>query len=766
MEGLLNSFAYRTSSSLGGSSVESLTSISGCICIHKGSDPLFLIAVPSQYTSRSVWWTNHPKGSSGNFSKYVHGFPNGAKAVKASPETTILGDVSASYASFIMAEHLRLHHTFLSESATCRDQCRAGKAPAESSDKCPPKTTGPKYKFDHCFPEGQAAMAPIDFNVPALISTVYQPAKPPFVVMLLRNPTERLWAAFWTYGQFPGQYGKSNAGFLAYFEEQSAAWDKCVALHDVHTCGLRFETLAPEFEDVFYHGDQLLKGMYSIFVEDWVKWIGRDRVLVMRSEDYYEELGSGSGRPSALIKNEHAKVLEEHGEMPAEIRARVDAFYQPFKDGDPSHLYVVDANDLDVLGWETPFIDEDNICNVEAENDVDTITDSAMQKGDNSSVIMTPEWYYGADDNPLAITISKPPVPAIIPAEANNNLSGIVSHANTASYDNNNDAEHLQERHGAVGHSSLPDPSGITTSLNSNGAGISPISAEKLHLIHEAFLDLAGSFPSQDLLTFLEAGTGIDRLQITRIFLKSYASSEAAPSGRNSPHMTALQVIAITISVKCTRTMLVMAAMIARKSKTTGMPQDIEQQSAAPGRAPLGTPPAEDAHGAAGSSYTIGKYVACVLLEEYSLSTADGVDRLARGVRVGRVVQHIGASHHIDMCEDGCEDMHDFYYVRFPSSFSDRQVLRPCVDLKLDLCEEHRLACWDSLREVAANGEPRAMEALENDGKGPMEAETPLDDTALQVSHVPDYSRAIPLPATVDSLGNTSTGWRIKRKRA
>ncbi|KAK3241374.1 hypothetical protein CYMTET_48852 [Cymbomonas tetramitiformis] len=327
--------------------------------------------VPSQYTSRSVWWTNHPKGSSGNFSKYVHGFPNGAKAVKASPETTILGDVSASYASFIMAEHLRLHHTFLSESATCRDQCRAGKAPAESSDKCPPKTTGPKYKFDHCFPEGQAAMAPIDFNVPALISTVYQPAKPPFVVMLLRNPTERLWAAFWTYGQFPGQYGKSNAGFLAYFEEQSAAWDKCVALHDVHTCGLRFETLAPEFEDVFYHGDQLLKGMYSIFVEDWVKWIGRDRVLVMRSEDYYEELGSGSGRPSALIKtwellsvppaseelwtgsegspvqNEHAKVLEEHGEMPAEIRARVDAFYQPFKADLASIL-----NDSRFL-WET-----------------------------------------------------------------------------------------------------------------------------------------------------------------------------------------------------------------------------------------------------------------------------------------------------------------------------------------------------------------------------------------------------------------------------
>ncbi|KAK3241375.1 hypothetical protein CYMTET_48853 [Cymbomonas tetramitiformis] len=610
------------------------------------------------------------------------------------------------------------------------------------------------------------------------------------------------------------------------------------------------------------------------------------------------------------------------------------------QDGDPSHLYVVDANDLDVLGWETPFIDEDNICNVEAENDVDTITDSAMQKGDNSSVIMTPEWYYGADDNPLAITISKPPVPAIIPAEANNNLSGIVSHANTASYDNNNDAEHLQERHGAVGHSSLPDPSGITTSLNSNGAGISPISAEKLHLIHEAFLDLAGSFPSQDLLTFLEAGTGIDRLQITRIFLKSYASSEAAPSGRNNTTAGADQIMA---NLGCARSAaegvrinVPPCVEVAAHDRTSSdrhhdlgqvhtyhardgsddrtqeqddwdatdafrptdlisdeeapaiyspefpsspersamdlgwLLQDIEQQSAAPGRAPLGTPPAEDAHGAAGSSYTIGKYVACVLLEEYSLSTADGVDRLARGVRVGRVVQHIGASHHIDMCEDGCEDMHDFYYVRFPSSFSDRQVLRPCVDLKLDLCEEHRLACWDSLREVAANGEvgrledayillqgrsglpptksvppaacdppascdsaaardaagsgpqskrhapaggshtlavtstpgpgpsrnsemtflplvdqppppgrcpnsievnggiqqPRAMEALENDGKGPMEAETPLDDTALQVSHVPDYSRAIPLPATVDSLGNTSTGWRIKRKRA
>jgi hypothetical protein len=98
------------------------------------------------------------------------------------------------------------------------------------------------------------------FNLPSLIATVYGRA-PPAVVALLREPTLRLWIAFWTYGQYPAKYGATPAGFGHYFGNQSSAFERCVASRGRRRCALRFEGDSAAEAAVYYHADQLIKGM-------------------------------------------------------------------------------------------------------------------------------------------------------------------------------------------------------------------------------------------------------------------------------------------------------------------------------------------------------------------------------------------------------------------------------------------------------------------------------------------------------------------------
>jgi hypothetical protein len=108
-----------------------------------------------------------------------------------------------------------------------------------------------------------AGPAGVELTLPALVATVYAPSPPPFTVLLLRNPTDRLWTSFWAYGQYADHYGATLEGFQAYFAEQSAMWRRCVTQHDVRLCALRFETLGAEFNALFYHADQLIKGTHD-----------------------------------------------------------------------------------------------------------------------------------------------------------------------------------------------------------------------------------------------------------------------------------------------------------------------------------------------------------------------------------------------------------------------------------------------------------------------------------------------------------------------
>ena len=55
------------------------------------------------------------------------------------------------------------------------------------------------------------------------------------------------------------------------------------------------EQLGPQPNDVFFHCDQLIRGMYSPFVAEWLKAMP-GQLLVLRAEDLFD----AAARPAVL----------------------------------------------------------------------------------------------------------------------------------------------------------------------------------------------------------------------------------------------------------------------------------------------------------------------------------------------------------------------------------------------------------------------------------------------------------------------------------
>lgn len=145
------------------------------------------------------WWTNHPKSRAGGFARYVSLFSSDeSTSLISSQPQTLLGDSSPASFAFIMAEQLRLHYRYLDAFSKCHSDCRNGKARPERLVQCRNRS----YPLSHCYGEAEKATTPLDFNLPAFMSTVYA-TRPPLVIVMLRDPTIRLWIAFNSYGQYP-----------------------------------------------------------------------------------------------------------------------------------------------------------------------------------------------------------------------------------------------------------------------------------------------------------------------------------------------------------------------------------------------------------------------------------------------------------------------------------------------------------------------------------------------------------------------------------
>jgi hypothetical protein len=105
------------------------------------------------------------------------------------------------------------------------------------------------------------------------------------MLLVLRDPIDRLETSFWAHPQYPRRYGgASSEGLHAYVVEQASAFDGCARRHGVRRCAFLFEYLGEAESDVFFHCDQIIRGLYEPFVRDWVGAFG-DRSLVIRAED-------------------------------------------------------------------------------------------------------------------------------------------------------------------------------------------------------------------------------------------------------------------------------------------------------------------------------------------------------------------------------------------------------------------------------------------------------------------------------------------------
>jgi hypothetical protein len=72
--------------------------------------------------------------------------------------------------------------------------------------------------------------------------------------------------------------------------------------HTPAECALLFESLGKKQEDVFFHCDQLIRGMYSVFVEHWLASFRREDVLVSgRTRRWGGGCGRGGGGPAERL---------------------------------------------------------------------------------------------------------------------------------------------------------------------------------------------------------------------------------------------------------------------------------------------------------------------------------------------------------------------------------------------------------------------------------------------------------------------------------
>lgn len=125
------------------------------------------------------------------------------------------------------------------------------------------------------------------FSVPQLVRAAYGEASPNLVV-LLRQPWQRMHSAFYNYPHYRGRYGATAAGEEKWARESVAAFRRCEGNFSTASCALSFESLTRDNEETFYHCDQLIKGMYAVFLPRWRREFP-GRVLPLRAEQYYKQ---------------------------------------------------------------------------------------------------------------------------------------------------------------------------------------------------------------------------------------------------------------------------------------------------------------------------------------------------------------------------------------------------------------------------------------------------------------------------------------------
>ena len=173
------------------------------------------------------------------------------------------------------------------------------------------------------------------------------------LVVLLRDPVERLHAAFWAHDHYRAKYGVSEAAFASFAEESLEAFAACARNYTRDGCVLALEAWGQAQEDVFYHCDQLIKGAYAVYLRSWLHAFPGGELLVLRLEDYARDVAGalaavqrhlGLAAPDEAVATAMAVAAVTRATSPRsrfperapperiapDIRAKLRAFYDPF----------------------------------------------------------------------------------------------------------------------------------------------------------------------------------------------------------------------------------------------------------------------------------------------------------------------------------------------------------------------------------------------------------------------------------------------------
>ena len=153
-------------------------------------------------------------------------------------------------------------------------------------------------------------------------------------------------SAFYTYGHYWDRYGAPNATtFHAFASEQIAGFRNCTAAgHSTFTCALYLESLSQDLEDIFFHCDQLLRGMYAIWLHLWLSFFPRESFLLIKSEDLFAAPQQvlrgifahlGLAEPSheqwqQILSASNPRKAGAGQDMLVQTRQLVADFYEPF----------------------------------------------------------------------------------------------------------------------------------------------------------------------------------------------------------------------------------------------------------------------------------------------------------------------------------------------------------------------------------------------------------------------------------------------------
>jgi hypothetical protein len=200
-------------------------------------------------------------------------------AALANDRGAVFGEVMGGGLSFTWgATHSLMHSTYTANMTACWQAGFRG----PQQQVCYGRAMAAQSEWERSIGAGAAGQ----FTVPWLMRAVHGTSKVRMLA-IVREPSRRLHSAYYFWPQYRRRYGSGGDGFVAYVQATLPALRDCFAAHGPRVCARSFEGLDQKYEQVYYHADQFFKGAYALYVDEWLRAFGKERVRVIRAEDYW-----------------------------------------------------------------------------------------------------------------------------------------------------------------------------------------------------------------------------------------------------------------------------------------------------------------------------------------------------------------------------------------------------------------------------------------------------------------------------------------------